>query len=137
MKALAAFLLLTSAAGAAELPVRPACDLHLFTTAGSLGVVKDKTYTNCVWPFLEQPTALFATGSSGIKVQGPPTPRNVIFPAGTVALGNTRLDVLFLRNGEMVSEVTAAEADNLVKGRVTRKALEDAKTFRPITESKP
>lgn len=53
---------------------------------GSMGVVKDTRFIRCYWPSLDQPTALFAAGSSGIEVQGPPTPRNVVFPDGVVFL---------------------------------------------------
>lgn len=55
-----------------------------FATTGSMGVVNDVTYWRCYWPNLDQPTALFADGSSGIKVMG--TARNVIFPDDTVFL---------------------------------------------------
>ena len=55
-----------------------------FDRPGSMGVVNDVRYIRCFWPRLDQPTALFADGSSGIVVQGPPTPRNVVFPADTV-----------------------------------------------------
>ena len=54
--------------------------------AGSLGVVTDTRYVMCYWPALNEPVALFADGSSGMEVQGPPTPRNVLFPPDTVFL---------------------------------------------------
>jgi len=60
--------------------------LSSFTEPGSLGVVVNVTYRQCYWPALDEPVALFAEGSSGIQVQGPPTPRNVIFPEDTVFL---------------------------------------------------
>jgi len=60
--------------------------LQQFTAPGSMGVVTDTRYVGCYWPRLDEPVALFAAGSSGIEVQGPPTPRNVIFPSGTVFL---------------------------------------------------
>lgn len=53
---------------------------------GALGVVKDVRFVRCLWPRLDRPTALFAEGSSGIEVMGPPTPRNVVFPPDTVFL---------------------------------------------------
>lgn len=60
--------------------------LQRFATAGALGVVTDTRYVHCFWPHLDRPVALFAAGSSGIEVMGPPTPRNVVFPADTVFL---------------------------------------------------
>lgn len=53
---------------------------------GAMGVVKDTRYIRCFWPHLKAPTKLFAEGSSGIEVMGPPTPRNVVFPPDTVFL---------------------------------------------------
>lgn len=58
-----------------------------FKTNGSMGVVVDVTYVGCYWPDLDRPVALFADGSRGIKVQGPPTPRNILFPDDTEFLG--------------------------------------------------
>lgn len=58
-------------------------NLRSFTTPGSMGVVTDTRYVRCIWPALDAPVSLFAEGSSGIEVQGPPTPRNVVFPVGT------------------------------------------------------
>jgi hypothetical protein len=52
----------------------------------AFGIVKDVRFVRCYWPALAKPTALFARGSSGIEVQGPPTPRNVVFPDDTVFL---------------------------------------------------
>lgn len=54
-----------------------------FDQLESMGVVNDTTYIGCFWPKLDKPTPLFAEGSSGIKVQGSPTPRNVVFPKDT------------------------------------------------------
>jgi hypothetical protein len=51
---------------------------------GSAGVVTDTHFIRCFWPRLTEPTRIFAEGSSGLVVQGPPTPRNVIFPDDTV-----------------------------------------------------
>src|SRR3990167_6991626 len=55
-----------------------------FDRPSSMDVVTDTRYIRCFWPKLDAPTALFALGSSGIEVIGPPTPRNVLFPADTV-----------------------------------------------------
>ena len=55
-----------------------------FDQPGSMGVVNGVRYIRCFWPKLDRPTALFADGSSDIVVQGPPTPRNVVFPPDTV-----------------------------------------------------
>lgn len=62
-------------------------DFRKFTEPGSMGVVNDVRYIRCIWPFLDEPVALFAEGSSGIEVQAPPTPKNVVFPEDTVPLG--------------------------------------------------
>lgn len=67
----------------------------MFNTKGSMGVVKDTRYIRCFWPVLDQPVALFAEGSSGIEVEAPPTPRNVLFPPGTVFLNGTRDDAFY------------------------------------------
>jgi hypothetical protein len=50
----------------------------------SMGVVTDTHFIRCYWPALTEPTRIFAEGSSGLVVQGPPTPRNVVFPDDTV-----------------------------------------------------
>lgn len=59
--------------------------LQGFTAPGSMGVVKDVRFINCFWPKLDQPTRIFADGSSGIEVMGS-TPRNVWFPDDVVFL---------------------------------------------------
>lgn len=55
-----------------------------FNFERSMGVVQDATFINCFWPKLDQPTRLFADGSSGIKVMG--SARNVWFPDDTIWL---------------------------------------------------
>jgi hypothetical protein len=57
--------------------------LYDWSAPGSAGVVTDTHFIRCSWPKLDVPTAIFAEGSSGIVVQGPPTPRNIIFPPDT------------------------------------------------------
>lgn len=92
-------------------------DFRDCSAVGSMGLVNNVAYISCLWPRLDMPTALFSDGSDGIYVQGPPTPRNVLFPADTVALPAranragygelpryedldcpTRLDVFFIRD---------------------------------------
>lgn len=51
---------------------------------GKAGVVTNVHFIRCFWPRLTEPTRIFAEGSGGIIVQGPPTPRNVVFPDDTV-----------------------------------------------------
>ena len=58
--------------------------LYDFAATGSMGVVNDVQFIRCFWPRLAEPTRIFAPGSSGLIVQGPPTPRNVVFPDDTV-----------------------------------------------------
>lgn len=91
--------------------------LREFSTKGSLGVVTDVAFFQCYWPKLDQPTALFADGSSGIIVEGPPTPRNVIFPPGTLFMPGTRTDCHMLRQGEFVSVLTQQEAESIASGK--------------------
>lgn len=124
--------------------------LQRFNTTGSLGVVTDTIYRQCFWPALDRPTALFAEGSSGIQVQGPPTPRNVIFPVDTVFLDRqpadggapqpTRGDCHFLvqREGKerYVAELDAEEVANLQQGKVTEQELQAVKIFRHIIDGR-
>ena len=58
-------------------------NLHEFVEPGSMGIVTETRYIKCYWPKLDEPTELFADGSGGLEIQGPPTPRNVIFPPDT------------------------------------------------------
>lgn len=57
--------------------------LQEYNTEGSMGVVTDTTFIRCFWPFVDEPIAIFEKGSYGIRVMGPPTPRNIIFPEDT------------------------------------------------------
>jgi len=121
--------------------------LQGFAAPGSMGVVRDTRYVRCFWPKLDRPTALFAAGSSGIEVEGPPTPRNVIFPSDTRFTSGTRRDCFFLRhieavplpNGkhrydEYVAELTAKEAADLREGRVDETLLRASKEFRHVSD---
>ena len=63
-----------------------AANLRAHAAPGSMGVVTNTRYVMCYWPSLDEPVALFADGSAGIEVQGPPTPRNVLFPPDTLFL---------------------------------------------------
>lgn len=56
-------------------------DFRAFTTPGSMGIAADMRYIMCLWPMLDTPVALFAEGSSGIKVLG--SSRNIVFPRDT------------------------------------------------------
>ena len=132
-----------------------------FDQPGSMGVVTDTRYVRCFWPKLDRPTPLFAAGSSGIEVEGPPTPRNVVFPPDTKFLDRkpadggaslpTRRDCFFLRErvpvrelpggktiyDEYVAELTVKEADDLMKGRVSEDSLRVAKEFVGIEDRRP
>ena len=57
--------------------------LYEFSEAGSMGIVTDTTYINCYWPRLTDYTAIFADGSSNIKIMGFTAPRYVTFPENT------------------------------------------------------
>ena len=52
--------------------------------AGKAGVVTDTTFIRCFWLHFDGPVAIFADGSNGLIVEGPPTPRNIIFPEDTI-----------------------------------------------------
>jgi hypothetical protein len=109
--------------------------LQAFAAPGSMGAVKDTRYTRCFWPKLDQPTALFAAGSSGLVIEGPPTPRNVIFPPDTVFAANTRSDCHFLREKDYVSILTAQQADNVASGKSNPSALKLSAVFIHIEQS--
>lgn len=117
----------------------PAKDL---TAPGVFGVVKDVRFVRCYWPSLDAPVALFADGSGGIEVQGPPTPRNVVFPPDTVflpvvvndaKLGEpprwrvteiaTKSDSFFIRTRRMADVVEEQEVEGdaeVDQGRIVR-----------------
>ena len=59
--------------------------VRTFNHTDCMGVVTDATFIFCYWPKADTPVALMAPGSSGIRVMGN-TPRNIVFPAGTVFL---------------------------------------------------
>lgn len=85
-----------------------------FKTEGSMGVVRDVHYVRCYWPKLDEPTALFADGSGGLIVTGPPTPRNVLFPDDTVFTAGTRGDCYFVRSEEATDEDLRLRVDGSV-----------------------
>jgi hypothetical protein len=122
--------------------------LYDYNEPASMGVVKDTRYIRCHWPKLDQPTALFAEGSSGIEVEGPPTPRNVVFPPDTVFLNGTRGDCAFIRHKELISaieqkpryaeyiaELTAKEAREICDGKTDVTVLKASKDFVSIKDS--
>jgi hypothetical protein len=95
--------------------------LRDFAERESLGVVNDMIFVRCFWPQLDTPTPLFADGSSGIEVAGPPTPRNVIFPPDTVFLPMVSSDGRVLKDmptrGDMFTEkrTMQQEVDEVVR----------------------
>lgn len=66
-----------------------------FQHINNLGLVYNTKYTRCFWPFFTEPVEFFSSESSGIIVEGPPTPRNVVFPTDTVFV-QTREDCFFV-----------------------------------------
>lgn len=62
---------------------------------GAAGVVVDTIFRRCFWPSSDVPLFPFAEGSSGIEVEGPPTPRNIRFPDDTRFLNGTRGDCFY------------------------------------------
>lgn len=71
-------------------------DLRAFATPGSMGVVTGIEFIRCFWPVSSVPFSPFAPGSSGLVVQGPPTPRNIVFPEDTIFAEGTRYDCVFV-----------------------------------------
>jgi hypothetical protein len=71
-----------------------------FNITGRLGKVIDVRFVRCYWPVLDKPVNLFATGSRGIEVMGPPTPRNIVFPPDTVFLPQEADDGPLLIDGQ-------------------------------------
>lgn len=94
-----------------------------YTEPESMGVVTNTTYVRCFWPVSDVPVELFAPGSSGIIVIGPPTPRNVLFPDDTQFVNGTRPDCFFKCVGgsspENRVEISKAEAKTLKKKKST------------------
>jgi hypothetical protein len=109
---------------------------HHCTAPGSMSLCIHMHFLRCYWPALDEPTDLFAEGSRGLVVQGPPTPRNVVFPPDTVflpvvvndaALGEpprwrvtdvpTKSDCYFLRDEELAEEMTIEQARAYVSRR--------------------
>lgn len=88
--------------------------LYEFDTEGSMGVVKNTAFRRCFWPRTDVPLNPFAEGSAGIEVEGPPTPRNIIFPGGTIFVGNTRGDCFFQKT-VVVEDVAKAVVVTEVK----------------------
>ena len=66
-----------------------------WTKRGDAGVVKDTLYRRCFFPVPEVAFTPFAEGSARIRVEGPPTPRNIIFPDDTQFINGTRGDCFF------------------------------------------
>lgn len=111
---------------ATPMVVREKENFFAFKTPGSMGVVKDTHFKMCYWPRLEEPTSLFMPGSAGLIVQGPPTPRNVVFPPDTVFLNvmssdgrllnvPTRSDCFFVMNKEQQLVTEEREVTTLVE----------------------
>lgn len=135
MKALLLILVLIAGpAFADDKVVSLSCDFSAFAKPGSIGPYKNVTLMHCRWPRLDQPTALFAEGTSGLKVMGPPTPRNVIFPPDTEALGDMQLSVFFLRDGDTVSDLTDDDLIAITAGTTLDRR---GRVFRPISEPSP
>lgn len=105
--------------------------LQKFNTPGSLGVVKDTRYIRCFWPLLDLPFSPFAEGSTGIEVEGPPTPRNILFPPGTVFLNGTQGDCFF----EVTREEDIVTRTVTVTEKVTVRGKEVDASFRELQDS--
>lgn len=102
--------------------------LQAFNTPGSLGVVTNTRYLGCKWPFVDAPFSPFADGSSGIYVDGPPTPRNIIFPPDTVFGPRAGQPAYFTATYEdqTVSSMVEKTEDINVRGKPVRATFREA-----------
>jgi hypothetical protein len=140
MKIILVLLLLVSPALAAPKKTITGARLQGCRAEGCMGTVKDTVYIKCFWPVLDAPMKLFAEGSTGIEVEGPPTPRNIIFPAGTVFLNGTRSDVFF--TAAVVNKPVPVEkefqdsvfVDGSTRTVTYKKTVNENKDVREITE---
>lgn len=117
--------------------------LQKFNTPGSLGVVTDTRYIGCKWPVMDAPFSPFAEGSSGIYVDGPPTPRNINFPVGTVYGPRAGQPKYFLatyedrqvpKSIEVTETITVRGQVRQVTYRETQNVTERVKVVQEITE---
>lgn len=102
--------------------------LYSWDKNDSAGVVTDTLYAQCFWPHSDVPIRPFAAGSARIRVQGPPTPRNIIFPVDTVFLNGT--------NGVCFSTATVTNKDVLEPQDFTADVVVDG-ALRPVRYTKP
>lgn len=114
--------------------------LQGFSTTGSMGQVIGSKYKNCHWPpRLEAPVALFAAGSKRLVIEGPPTPRNVVFPPDTVFIGITKAECFFVRHEEggirYVASITSELAALFTSGAKTLQEVKELSTFVTIESS--
>src|SRR5262245_5473125 len=91
-------------------------------------------FVRALWPQFDRPTKLFTDDSCGLEIQGPPTPRNIIFPPDTVflpvivnraAYGEparwevtdipTKPDCFVMREGEALTDLTPEQAQRLAE----------------------
>jgi len=117
--------------------------LYHWTKDGSAGIIKDTIFRRCFWPVSDVPLFPFADGSSGIEVEGPPTPRNIRFPDDTRFLNGTRGDCFFSvnlkKNQDVVKVVEVTKAGVTVEpGKVKDVKYTDTVTVkedvREVTE---
>lgn len=113
-------------------------NLFEFNTTGALKVQQDVLFQMCYWPQLDIPTDLFLLGSFGIQVQGPPTPRNVIFPPDTVFLPvlvndsslvikaslrvtdvPTKKDCFYIKDLDTIADVVPSDARDFTSGKIS------------------
>lgn len=106
-----------------------------------MGVVTNTNYVRCFWPRFDEPTELFDVGSSGLTVEGPPTPRNILFPLDTVFINNTRKDCHYFRETtpggiEMIAELSLADAKTIpAANSIAKDALKASSWFVKSTDS--
>lgn len=114
--------------------------LQRFNTPGALGVVTDTRYIGCKWPVMDAPFSPFADGSEGIHVDGPPTPRNIIFPPGTTFGPRAGVPKYFsvTREDQPVTRMETVRESIEVRGRTVevefKEPIERTERVRVVTE---
>ena len=113
------FLLSVSAFGAET--VITGKRFYNWKKAGDAGVVKDTLYRRCFFPVPEESFSPFAAGSVRIRVEGPPTPRNIIFPDDTQFINGTRGDCFFTSTTTIkgVAETQIFTTTATINGKIT------------------
>lgn len=90
----------------------------------SMGVVTNTTFALCFWPFLKEPTELFAPGSKGLVILGK-KPANVVFPS----------DTKFIKHSKDAANKAEQAVKNLGARNIVDLSPEQSAIWRVIYES--